>query len=298
MKPAKTIEEMIVLMRERGLIIPDESMLEKALYDNNYFRLSGYFRVFQKNPTHSDNNFIDGTAANDFLIIYNLDSQLRSLILQGTALLEVTLRSHIAYELSCDGHAYDYADEKFYRIDTSKISEEVKNRIVDSLVQKINKWIDMSCEVYIKHFKRMNEPIPIWAAIETLPFDTISKILSYHTDRRAISTTYKSVGLSAPLNVNAETIHSIVYLRNLCAHHSRLWKRETTISAPVVKRAQKKYPLLSSTVKKRSIAATLVPLMYTVDTINMSNEYSNKVLELLESDATFKDGILFPEHWA
>ena len=108
------------------------TMLEKALYDNNYFRLSGYFRVFQKNPTHSDNNFIDGTTANDFLIIYNLNSQLRSLILQGTALLEVTLRSHIAYELSCDGHTYDYADEKFYRIDTSKISEELKNRIIDS----------------------------------------------------------------------------------------------------------------------------------------------------------------------
>ena len=46
-KPAKTIDQMIALMSERGLVITDEAELRQVLFDCNYYRLSGYFRSFQ-----------------------------------------------------------------------------------------------------------------------------------------------------------------------------------------------------------------------------------------------------------
>ena len=54
-KPAKTIDQMIALMSERGLVITDEAELRQVLFDCNYYRLSGYFRSFQVNPAAGDN---------------------------------------------------------------------------------------------------------------------------------------------------------------------------------------------------------------------------------------------------
>lgn len=41
-KPAKTIDQMIALMSERGLVITDEAELRQVLFDCNYYRLSAY----------------------------------------------------------------------------------------------------------------------------------------------------------------------------------------------------------------------------------------------------------------
>lgn len=60
-KPAKTIDQMIALMSERGLVITDEAELRQVLFDCNYYRLSGYFRSFQVNPAAGDNRYRPGT---------------------------------------------------------------------------------------------------------------------------------------------------------------------------------------------------------------------------------------------
>ena len=39
-KPAKTIDQMIGLMKKRGLAVTDEPRLRRALFDCNYYRLS------------------------------------------------------------------------------------------------------------------------------------------------------------------------------------------------------------------------------------------------------------------
>ena len=83
MKSAKTIDEMIKLFEDRELIIADEEHFRDLLYNNNYYRLSGYFRVFQIDPSNGDNRFIAGTTEEAFITPYSLDAKLRALILQG-----------------------------------------------------------------------------------------------------------------------------------------------------------------------------------------------------------------------
>lgn len=104
-KPAKTIDQMIALMSERGLVITDEAELRRVLFDCNYYRLSGYFRPFQVNPAAGDNRYRPGTRDVDFLVPYAMDEKLRNIILKGTAKVELTLRSRIAYLLASDGNA-------------------------------------------------------------------------------------------------------------------------------------------------------------------------------------------------
>ena len=91
-KPAKTIDQMIALMSERGLVITDEAELRQVLFDCNYYRLSGYFRSFQVNPAAGDNRYRPGTRDVDFLVPYAMDEKLRNIILKGTAKVELENR--------------------------------------------------------------------------------------------------------------------------------------------------------------------------------------------------------------
>ena len=149
-KPAKTIDQMIALMSERGLVITDEAELRQVLFDCNYYRLSGYFRSFQVNPAAGDNRYRPGTRDVDFLVPYAMDEKLRNIILKGTAKVELTLRSRIAYLLASDGNAYTYMDPESYQDVRSKRGELLR----DNLLRNMDKWMKMSNEVCMRHYRR------------------------------------------------------------------------------------------------------------------------------------------------
>lgn len=91
---------MTLLVEERGLDITGFSDFSTVLLDCNNYKLSGYFRAFQIDPSHGNNRFRNGTHIKDFMIPYLMDEQLRLLILRGTSSFEQTLRAHFAYYLA------------------------------------------------------------------------------------------------------------------------------------------------------------------------------------------------------
>lgn len=145
---------MIALMSERGLVITDEAELRQVLFDCNYYRLSGYFRSFQVNPAAGDNRYRPGTRDVDFLVPYAMDEKLRNIILKGTAKVELTLRSRIAYLLASDGNAYTYMDPESYQDVRSKRGELLR----DNLLRNMDKWMKMSNEVCMRHYRRKGGP--------------------------------------------------------------------------------------------------------------------------------------------
>ena len=58
-KQAKSVSEMIELLKQRGLTI-DVPDMPGILLDNNYYRLSAYFRPLQRDPANGDNDFRPG----------------------------------------------------------------------------------------------------------------------------------------------------------------------------------------------------------------------------------------------
>ena len=206
-KPAKTIDRMIALMSDRGLVITDETKLRRVLFDCNYYRLSGYFRSFQVNPAAGDNRYRPSTRDVDFLIPYTMDEELRNIILKGTAKVELALRSRFAYLLASDGGAYTYMDPESYQAVRNKRGELLR----DNLLRNMGKWMGMSNEVCIRHYRCSGRPVPVWAAVETFPFDTLSRMISLHTDAKALRELYRSVGLRTNLRTSSEVVHAMVY---------------------------------------------------------------------------------------
>ncbi|WP_216379655.1 Abi family protein [Arcanobacterium phocae] len=78
-----SIEDQVLLLEERGLIIHSKTEAEDFLRSHNYYRFSGYAREFQEDPRHGKNNFAPGISFDDISSLIDLDQRLRRLLLEA-----------------------------------------------------------------------------------------------------------------------------------------------------------------------------------------------------------------------
>lgn len=95
--------------------------------------------------------------------------------------------------------------------------------------EEIRERAKKSSELFVKHFEATYEgfpDLPIWAAAETMSFGTmftLFKMSPYSVQKRVAQR------FSIPSPVMANWLKTLNYVRNLCAHHSRVWNRELAI---------------------------------------------------------------------
>lgn len=285
MKPSKTISELIELLKARNLIFADEHKAEDFLFQNNYYRLSGYWRKYQTNPDSGDNNFKDGTAFEKILAIYELDASLRNLLQRGLGIFEISFRSKIAY---CMAHS-EPNGQFLYLLQNSYNNKISKNEKPEDLLISIKKELERSKEKCVIHYKNKNEDIPIWAAIEVLSFGTISKMYSRWSDKNLLKKVSLSMKSLKEYGYTVNIVRSLVYLRNLCAHQARVWNRRLTIPMPDKKYLQK-FGVSNDRAQWRAISV----LMLLVDEINKNNDYSREILNLCKKNQEFYYGLVEP----
>ncbi|MCI8348707.1 MAG: Abi family protein [Firmicutes bacterium] len=215
-KPFKSIDEQISLLRdEKQLIIDDEETAKLYLQELNYYRLSGYSLTLRTNDT-----FYKNIKFSDIMQIYHFDRDLKLYILKYLEDIEISLRTHIAYELGkkdIDPEApVSYTLRENFISDSHyhKFQEEIKEQIKNSRE-----------EAFIKHHNRKyNGVLPVWAMVETLSFGKVSSlfsILNIDIKKNICDTYYHQIRYSSV----EKLLESLVVLRNLCAHHSRLYNR-------------------------------------------------------------------------
>jgi abortive infection bacteriophage resistance protein len=298
-KPALAIHQQIELLVQRGLPVPLPSdsdwdtrqseyhSVMRLLVDNNYYRLSGYWRYFQIDPRKGDNQFAAATTIGHIEKVYTLDNQLRAILLEGLSVLEVTFRSRFAYYLAMNMPGDSYRDR------TSYIDDKYQHgKLRDSLVRDIETELDRSKERFVAHHRRGGDLVPVWVAVEVLSFGTVSKmyrLLDNHTVRTAVS---KSFGLPNP-KFTASVIRSFVVLRNICAHHARLWNRVPGVPTPVLNKLKGGDPQMYRTATPW---AWFVMLAHLVDSIHGNNGYSTDLWERINSRPTLLTGYQYPRH--
>jgi abortive infection bacteriophage resistance protein len=89
-----------------------------------------------------------------------------------------------------------------------------------------------------------------------------------------------------------------VYLRNLCAHHSRLWNRRFTITLALP--TTQPMAILSSLhpAEDRRIYNTLVLLQHLVDVIDPANTWGRRLHDLIASQPSMVTPHMgFPSAW-
>ncbi|WP_170169567.1 Abi family protein [Plantibacter flavus] len=116
------------MLEARGLV-DEAGHLPRARMTHGYFRLSGYWRYFQIDPSAGRNAFLHGTEFLEVLDIYRLDAELRNLLLEGISEVEVALRASLIANLCTPGGlGTEYLQETTYsdRVDASGRSHRAK----------------------------------------------------------------------------------------------------------------------------------------------------------------------------
>lgn len=246
-KPYKTVEQQLDLLISHGMEITDRKAAKECLARVGYYRLSGYWYPFRKNRFGTDSltgeplfypntnkrqvvvedDFDTGTTFKQVMDLYVFDKRLRLLILDAIERIEVALRVDIALLLG-QRNPWAHCEANYLRDEFAEQMSSSSNQTgFNQWLQKLGALFDRSKEKFVKHFKAkyQGEQPPIWIAIELWDFGMLSTFLSgmQRADQEALAAKYK---LSRP-ELLTKSCRNFNGVRNICAHHGRLWNRSS-----------------------------------------------------------------------
>lgn len=257
-KPALNFSQQADLLIGRGLI-GEKSEIEDFLSHVNYYRFSGYLYPFRSG---NDDTFIKGIEFNHVRNIYNFDSALRHLVFSTIEIIDVTiLRTRMveAFSLKCGAFCYCDPQNFHTRLGITK-HQEILTKIQNNVDQSQEEFV----KKYLNKYKKENH-LPFWMISEVSTFGILSTIYQYLPfDVKA--------PIANRLNLHSNTLESwlrsINTVRNICAHHSRLWNRK--LPNPPMIPNQKALPEFHSpqTISNRNFFAILAILEFLMKKIN------------------------------
>ena len=268
-KPTLTIDEQISLLKGRNLIINDNKKAKLTLSTINYYRLSAYLYPYRiiDNP---DQKFISNISLEDILKLYSFDRKLRLLVFDAIERIEIAFRTQFVLEMSLKYHPFWYFDENlFYENDIFKV---ILKGFEDEYLR--------SKEVFIAHYKnKYDDPKlpPSWMSIELFTLGKLSKHysnLKYLADKKMIAKYFQ-----IDYSVFESWIHSISYIRNICAHHNRLWNRVLAIK-PVTPKKTSSIWLTNQNINPQKLYLFLSILKYLLNIINPETSFSTRLKNL------------------
>jgi len=259
-KPAITPEEQLQLLIDRGLTIQDQNRALSFIKAVSFFRLSPYMRPFQQ--ANGNHTFHANAGFKQLSELYDFDRRLRLLIMDAIERAEVAVRAHLSNYMGVKYGAHWYLDTNKFRHDYrhQELLESIEGKQdkaardylrecgrIDQLrkpqAEKATLKLRRMQESYARHYQMTYTApalLPNWAMVEELTLGQLShmyKGLKRDTDKKAIA---RELGLAAPLLES--WLHTLTAVRNICAHHSRLWNRELGIKPALPKNAQFNWP--------------------------------------------------------
>lgn len=285
-KLPKTFAEQLQQLKDRGLKIKSDAKVLHLLEKLNYYRLSGYWYPLLKIPK-TDHQFKDNAEFQTAFKLYRFDRDLRIFILKELEKIEVCVRSQMIYVLSHSHGGFWYTNPALFG-DAHTHTESIK---------KITTDFTRSDEQFIDAFKKKyNDPLPpCWMALEIGSFGTLSmlyKNLLPGTDKRKISDHF---GLDD--TTFASWLHSFVYIRNVCAHHSRLWNRGMSIK-PKIPLSPAKQWLINTGIKNNRTYFILTMMLYLLQSVDVRHQFIYRFKVLLKKYPNIDVKAMgFPENW-
>lgn len=287
-KPSKSIPDQIALLQERGMVIKDVRQATWALSNISYYRLRAYWLYYEADAQSGDHVFKDGTTLEAVLALYEFDRHLRLLLMDALERIEVAARGAWAYQMAIIYGPHGYLNAALYpRADRFETN-----------LEQLQSEYDRSHDVFVDHYKRTygDPPLPpVWMAAEFISFGLLSKFFSAlggRADRKAIA---RRIGFDD--RVFESFMHHLATVRNICAHHSRLWNRRFTVTFPIVQNP----PELSDTIAPeadRKLYNTLSMLLHSMSIVAPESDWPTRLTDLIAKNPTGDFAAMgFPADW-
>lgn len=288
-KQPKTADEQIDLLIGRGMTIRDRRVAAHFLLHLNYYRLTGYWLPLEE--THEPHKFKAGTTFEQVINLYIFDRQFRLLLLDAIERIEVSVRTQWAYHISHDGGPHAYLEA----------SHSSSHRKLSKQTSMLAAEIERSQEAFIIHLRtKYTDPDmpPAWAACEVLSLGQLSRwyeLLRPTSLRNKIAKSY-----ALDQQVLESLLHHLTYIRNLCAHHSRVWNRELTIVPPPVRSKPKVLADSNDTVagsSPRRIYNTCCFVAHLMNEVAPGHQWRESLYDLVDRHSIDTASMGFPANW-
>lgn len=234
LKPWRSFADQLQQLQTRGLQVENTASALDYLERLGYYRLSGYWYPLrrldtaasqvQQRPVRLD-TFVADSHFEDVVRLYVFDKKLRLLALDALERIEMAVRVDIAHLLGQrDPLAHTktaYLDGNFTRRaithgkHAGKTEHQVWLETYESHLKRAKK------EPFVAHHLQQYGELPIWVAVEVWDFGLLSKLFAgmRYADQQQIAALYGA----ADGKTFAQWLRSLNFIRNVSAHHSRLW---------------------------------------------------------------------------
>ncbi len=268
-KPALTYEEQANLLIARGLTVKDKQKAIEILAQIGYYRLSAYRFPFQPET----DKFSKGATFEDLCALYQFDHELRAIITEALAIVEVALRTRLIYHLSHSYGAFGYLEKKNFN---NSFAHE-------GWLQTVETEVGRSRETFVSHYKQKyvgSKHFPLWMLGEVLSFGMFSSLYSglHNQDKTEIA---QDFGVHFPVMVS--WMHTFVYIRNLCAHHGRLWNRELAIKPAIPYKMKEWHDPVE--IENHRIFGVIAILVYCLNKLKADFDLRGEVRTLLDKNS-------------
>lgn len=290
-----TVTDQIALLHSRGMC-GDDDLMRRWLRTVGYYRLSAYWLPLELPPNASQTRskqFPPNTAFSDIIDIYVFDRKLRLLVMEAVDRFEIAVRARWTNLLSLAHGSHAHTDARNFHDGFEHAR----------MFAKIAKTAEESSEVFVEHYRRKyTDPfIPsLWHVTELMTLGELSHWVKATSDHRMKDELARDLGLPNK-EVLEGTLQLLSYVRNICAHHGRLWNRKTVKRAPNIRQMRNDMDIDRSGKQhqpRNSIYNVLVILARTLRHQSPDTTFPQRVRLLVESRTTAQQNAMgFPSDW-
>ncbi|MFC3632058.1 Abi family protein [Paracoccus angustae] len=288
--------DQVALLRQRGMLVRNTSEAETWLETVGYYRLSAYWLPFELPPPPGQTRskrFAEGTSFDQVIERYVFDRKLRLLLLEAIERVEIHVRSRWTYHLAHAHGAHAHLRASAFR----------GARVHTELLAKLARSAEKSDETFIAHYRtKYTDPYlpPLWAVTELMTFGELSRWVQITRDLPIKAAVTRDLGLPT-VEITDGVLQALSYVRNICAHHSRLWNKRLVKRVPRVKRWGRDMVLDTSTGQAQPdnrLYNVMVALLHLLDSQRTDSTWRARLIDLLGTVSALElHAMGFPEDW-
>ena len=267
--PPISPDDQLNRLLQRGMSIPNHDEALRFLSNVSFYRFRGYLEPFVDKATSSDPRpFQEGTMFDAVLERYKFDARLRVLLLEAFNPIEISVRAQWTYQLSCNQGGGEHS-----HLDSSLFGQNY----IDNLATLKDDYNEHGKKVHEYDF----EDCPTWAISEVMSFGKLS---------RWFGDTIRPVrkGVAGHYQLNDEVAGTLFYhlatVRNICAHHERLWDRDFTTKLSRPKTQMGSFPnprTFFNNAETGKLYNTLVMIAYLTNVITGNSDWKQGLVTLM-----------------
>lgn len=300
-KPWLSVDEQIDRLAGHGVEIEDRGRAASVLQAVGYYRLTGYLYRFRESEPYVDDEgrarvrvlsgYRAGTTLRHAEDVIDFDRRLRMLVMDGVERIEVAVRMRIGYVL---GRRSPFAYEDpacftdAFTAESTDARDPAPSRHAQWL-QRVNDRKASSDEQFVEHFReKYDDRMPVWALTEVLEPGHLSVLYRgmHQQDAEEIALAFgvptKKIMISWLAGLNC--------VRNVAAHHSRLFNRKVQHAPARPKAGQ--IPVLDhlrDEVTAKGVSGTynaLAVIAYLLPSIDLDTDWAEQMAALLREFPT------------